>query len=113
MVRNKCSIFFYLAIPVLGWDVTIFNLTSTSFTLQWAKLNTVSNQSAKFYLVEVKGIQGTIMTVEVVPGNATTTVIKRLSPSTNYRVSVIGVDSMGQPYKSLENVTNTKKGRIR
>ncbi|XP_078366044.1 MAM and LDL-receptor class A domain-containing protein 1-like [Oculina patagonica] len=98
------------ALSILGWDATIFNLTSTSFTLQWRNLNeTVANQSAKFYIVEVKSIQGTILTVDVVPGNATTTVIRRLSPSTKYRVGVFGVDSTGQSYKSLENVTTTKK----
>ncbi len=53
------------------------------------------------------------MTVDVVPGNATTTVIRRLSPSTKYRVGVFGVDSTGQSYRSLENVTTTKKGRRR
>ncbi|KAL9986055.1 hypothetical protein ACROYT_G000121 [Oculina patagonica] len=97
------------ALPVLGWNVTIFNLTSTSFTLQWTKLNTVVNQSAKVYLVEVKSIQGIILAVETVPENTTTTVIKGLSPSTKYRVGVFGVDNIGQPYKSLESVPTTNK----
>ena len=55
-------------------------------------------------------MQGTILTVGIVPGNATTTVIEMLSPSTRYRVRVFGVDGIGQPYKSLENVTTTEKG---
>ncbi|KAL9986057.1 hypothetical protein ACROYT_G000123 [Oculina patagonica] len=98
------------AILVSGWNLTIFNQTSTSFTLQWTKLNeTFANQCAQFYLVEVKSIQGIILTVETVPGNAATTVIERLSPSTNYRVTVFGVDDTGQPHKSLENVTTTKE----
>ena len=51
------------------------------------------------------------MTAETVPGNTTNAVIKGLRPSTKYRVTVFGVDRIGLPYKSLESVTTTKKGR--
>jgi hypothetical protein len=95
---------------VSGWNATIMNHTSSSFKLLWTKLYTVANLYAKFYIIEVKSIQGTILAVETVPGNATSTVIKGLRPSTKYRVSVFGVDSGGQPYKSLESVTTTKEG---
>ena len=95
---------------VSGWNPTILNLTSSSFNLQWTKLYTVVHQHAKFYIIEVKSIQGTILDVETVPGNATSTVIKGLRPSTKYRVGVFGIDSVGQPYKSLETVTTTKEG---
>lgn len=94
----------------MGWNVTIFNITSTSFTLQWTKLNTIVNQDAKFYLVEIKSIQGTILTLETVLGNATTKLMEGMRPSTKYRVGVFGIDGTGQPYKSLESVTTTNKG---
>jgi len=99
------------AIPVPGWNVTIFNLTSTNFNLQWTKLYTVVNQYAKFYIIEVKSVQGTVLALETVPGNNTSTVIKGLRPSSKYRVGVFGIDSVGQPYKSLESITTTKEGR--
>ena len=99
--------FIYLAIPVWGWNVTILNITPNSLTLQWTKLNTVVNHYATFYIVEVKSTQGTILTVVTTPKNVTTKVIKRLSPSKKYRVSVFGVDGIGQPYKSLEGVATT------
>ena len=102
----------YLAILVFRWNVTIFNLTSTSFTLQWSKLNTDDNHDAKFYIVEVKSTQGIILMVDTVPGNTTNTVMKGLRPSTKYRVSVFGVDGIGQPYRSLESVTTTYKGTV-
>ena len=100
-----------LAIPVLGWNVTILNLTSTNSNLQWTKLFTVVNQYAKFYIVEVKSVQGTVLNVLTISGNITSTVIKGLKPSTAYRVGVFGIDSVGQPYKSLESVTITKEGK--
>ena len=101
----------FLAVPVLGWNVSIFNLTSTSFNLQWTKLYSVVNQYANFYIIEVKNVQGTVLTLEAVSGNITNTVIKELKPSSKYRVGVFGIDSVGQPYKSLESVATTKEGK--
>ena len=96
---------------VSGWNVTVFNLSSTSFNVHWTKLDKVVNRFAKFYIIEIKSFQGTILTVETVPGNATSTVIKGLGPSTKYRVVVFGIDSIGQPYKSLETTITTTTGR--
>ena len=101
----------FLAIPLLGWNVSIFNLTSTNVHLQWTKLYSVVNQYAKFYITEVKSVQGTVLTLETVPGYATSMVIKGLEPSSKYRVGVFGIDSVGQPYKSLESVFTTKEGK--
>ena len=72
-------------------------------------LDTVVNHHAEFYIVEVKSMQGTILTAETVTQNATSAVIKGLWPSTMYLVSVFGIDSVGQSYKSLD--TTAKKGR--
>ena len=55
-------------------------------------------------------MQGSIFTAETVSGNATSAVIKGLWPSTMYRVSVFGVDSIGQAYKSPESVITTTEG---
>ena len=101
----------FLALPLLGWNVTVFNLTSTSFNLQWTALFTVVNKYAKFYIIEVKSVQGTVITLETVPGHTTSTLIKGLKPSSKYHVGVFGINSVGQPYKSLERVTTTKEGR--
>ena len=101
----------FIAIPVLGWNATILNVTSSYFNLQWTRLYTVVSQHANFYIIEVKSVQGTVLTLETVPGDTTSTVIKGLKPSSKYRVGVFGIGSTGQPYKSLESVTTTKEGR--
>ena len=72
-------------------------------------LDIVVNHHAEFYIVEVKNMQGTILTAETVSQNATSAAINGLWPSTMYLVGVFGIDSVGQPYKSLE--TATKEGR--
>ena len=91
--------------------MSIFNLTSTSFNLRWTKLYSAVNQYANFYIIEVKNVQGTVLTIEAVSGNITNTVIKELKPSSKYNVGVFGIDSVGQPYKSLESVATTKEGK--
>lgn len=90
--------------------MTTKDITSTGFTLEWEKLNTVNNQSAKFYIVEVKCIQGNTLTVEILPGDSTRKVIKGLRPSTKYRVCVFGVNGNGQTFRSTESATLTNKG---
>ena len=91
---------------VSGWNVTILNAAYNNFTLQWTKLD------KSFYVIEVKSIKGTLLGIETVPGNVTTTNIKGMSPSTKYRVVIYGVDGIGQPYKSLESVVATDKGMV-
>lgn len=55
---------------------------------------------------------GLPLDVHTVPGNTTTSVIKRLKPSTKYRVVVFGVDKNGTPYKSLQSILTTSKGML-
>ncbi len=100
----------FLAIPVFGWNVTILQTDSTSFTLQWTSLDANVNHSAKFYIIEVKSNHGILLAMETVPGNSTFTDFKRLRPSTKYHVAVYGVDETGQPYKSLDSHVTTNEG---
>ncbi|KAL9953476.1 hypothetical protein ACROYT_G040898 [Oculina patagonica] len=99
----------FLAIPVFGWNVTILQTDSTSFTLQWTSLDANVNHSAKFYIIEVKSNHGILLAMETVPGNSTFTDFKRLRPSTKYHVAVYGVDETGQPYKSLDSHVTTNE----
>ena len=57
-------------------------------------------------------MDGLPLDVHTVPGNTTTSVIKRLKPSTKYRVVVFGVDKNGMPYKSLQSILTTLNGML-
>ena len=100
----------FLAIQVIEWNVTILQPNSSSITLQWTRLDANVNHSAKFYIIEIKNIQGILLTLETIPGNTTSTEVKLLRHSTKYRVAVYGGDETGQLYKSLESVVNTTEG---
>lgn len=109
-ILKQNIIFYYIAVLVSGWNITVLNHGSTSATLQWTSLDANVNHQATFYIIEVKSMEGVLLAVETVPGNATTSIIKRLRPSTKYHVGVFGVDDTGQPYKSLESIITTTKG---
>jgi len=103
-------LFFRLAILVSGWNVTIVNPLSTSFTLQWSSLRRNINRLATFYIVLIKSSTGNLLAVEIVPGNSSTITIEGLRPSTQYRAGVYGIDDVGQAYKGVDSLTSTTNG---
>lgn len=104
--------FSFVAVIVSGWNLSISNSDSFGATLQWTSLDAEVNHQANFYIIEVKSMDGLPLDVHTVPGNTTTSVIKRLKPSTKYRVVVFGVDKNGTPYKSLQSILTTSKGML-
>ncbi|PFX28263.1 Transmembrane protease serine 5 [Stylophora pistillata] len=97
------------AVVVSGWNISVSNPDSSGATLQWTSLDANVNHQANFYIIEVKSLDGFPLDVHTVPGNTTTSVIKRLKPSTKYRVVVYGVDTKGQPYMSSHSFLTTSK----
>ncbi|XP_022786238.1 uncharacterized protein LOC111326491 isoform X2 [Stylophora pistillata] len=97
------------AVVVSGWNISVSNLDSSGATLQWTSLDANVKHQANFYIIEVKSMDGVPLDVHTVPGNTTMSVIKRLKPSTKYRVVVYGVDNNGQPYTSSQSILSTPK----
>ena len=108
--RVNIVLFFRSAILVPGWNVTIVNPLSTSFTLQWSSLRRNINRFATFYIVLIKSSTGDLLAVEIVTGNSSTITVKGLRPSTQYRAGVYGIDDVGQAYKGVESLTSTTNG---
>ena len=90
-----------------GWNVTVLNPFGTGFTLQWTQLPANINRVARFYIILVKTIQGSILNVETVPESISILTINGQRPSTKYRVVVYGVDDAGELYKSEERFAST------
>ena len=58
----------------------------------------------------VKSTNGSILNGNIVPGNTTSDVFYGLTPYTEYRLSVVGVDAIRRTYKSAEGTSWTDEG---
>ena len=119
MVKDAKSInlysfylYFFSALPLSGWNVTVLMSSYFGFSIQWSSLRTNVGQTARFYLILINSPAGNLLAVETVPGSATTKDITGLRPSTRYRIGVYGIDETGQAYKSSENLVSTPHGKL-
>ena len=96
---------------VSGWNVTVLDAVATSLTLQWTSLYTETNRVASFYLILIKGTEGSALAVEIVSGSILIVTVNGLKPSARYRVGIYGIDGVGQSYKSQESLASTTKGK--
>ena len=119
MVKDAKSInlysfylYFFSALPLSGWNVTVLMSSYFDFSIQWSSLRTNIDRTALFYLILIKSPAGNLLAVETVPGSATTKDITGLRPSTRYRIGVYGIDETGKAYKSSENLVSTTHGKL-
>ena len=119
MVKDAKSInlysfylYFFSALPLSGWNVTVLMSSYFGFSIQWSSLRTNVGQTARFYLILINSPAGNLLAVETVPGSATTKDITGLRPSTRYRIGVYGIDETGKAYKSSENLVSTTHGKL-
>ena len=119
MVKDAKSInlysfylYFFSALPLSGWNVTVLMSSYFGFSIQWSSLRTNVGRTARFYLILINSPAGNLLAVETVPGSATTKDITGLRPSTRYRIGVYGIDETGKAYKSSENLVSTTHGKL-
>ena len=99
--------FWYLAQMLFGWNLTVENITFSSILIRWTNLTNVLNRKVRHYVVFLNRRNNTVTLHQVVNGDQLTTEINGLTYSTNYSVEVVGVDTMGKPYKTPSEVTMT------
>ena len=119
MVKDAKSInlysfylYFFSALPLSGWNVTVLMSSYFGFSIQWSSLRTNVGRTTRFYLILINSPAGNLLAVETVPGSATTKDITGLRPSTRYRIGVYGIDETGKAYKSSENLVSTTHGKL-
>ena len=90
------------------------NTTSSSVSIRWTNLTNVLDRKVGHYVVFVNRRNNSVSLHQVVDGDQLTTEIKGLNFSTNYRVQVVGVDTIGQPHRtpSANIMTKSCKGVI-
>ena len=99
--------FWYLAQMLFGWNLTVENITFSSILIRWTNLTNVLNRKVRHYVVFLNRRNNTVTLHQVVDGDQLTTEINGLTYSTNYSVEVVGVDTMGKPYKTPSEATMT------
>lgn len=101
------------ALLVPNWNVTVENTTRYSIIIKWQNLTPVINKLVLHYIVQIRSKNGSdVLNAMVVNGSKTHVNIAGLSPYTEYPVTVIGVASDGQPYKSSNVTALTEEGGI-
>ncbi|KAL9953500.1 hypothetical protein ACROYT_G040923 [Oculina patagonica] len=99
------------ALLIAHWNVTVGHTTRTSITIHWQDLTPVINKQVLHYIGLIRNRNGSdVLNAMVVHGNATYANIAGLSTYTEYQVSVVGVSSDGQPYKSSNFTAWTEEG---
>ena len=76
----------------------------------WQNLQTLAGQEISHYFIVVKNSYGNGVNGYIVPGNTTSHVLSGLSPYTEYRLSVVGVNFRGNAYNSTERTAWTDEG---
>ena len=92
---------------LFGWNLTVENTTFSSILIRWTNLTDVLNRKVGHYIVFLNRRNNTVTLHQVVNGDQLTTEINRLTHSTNYSVEVVGIDTMGKPYKTPSEATKT------
>ena len=104
---NFFILFSYLAQMLFGWNLTVENTTFSSILIRWTNLTNVFNRKVRHYIVFLNRRNNSVTLHQIVSGDQLTTEIKGLTHSTNYSVEVVGIDTMGKPYKTPSEATKT------
>ena len=98
---------------LFGWNLTVENTTFSSILIRWTNLTNVLNRKVRHYIVFLNRINNSVTLHQIVSGDRSTTEINGLTHSTNYSVEVVGIDTVGKPYKTPSEATmttNRKRG---
>ena len=96
-----------------GWNLTISNETSLSFSVQWTNLTALLGSQVEHFIVLLKWNRNNDSNVfhKIVNGRESRTEMTGLLSSSQYTVEVFGTDKMGRPYKTLEVRARTLNGK--
>ena len=92
----------FLALPVANWSASSDNKTTTSIRVSWQNLASLLDQKILHYIAVVTSTNGSIENGNIVPENTTYDVFYGLTPYTEYRLIVVGVNDIRKTYKSTE-----------
>ena len=96
-----------------GWNLTITNEMSSSFSVQWTNLTALLGSQVQHFIVLLKTSKNNVSNVvhKIEHGRQGKTEMTGLLSSVQYTVEVFGIDKMGQPYRSTEVQARTLTGK--
>ena len=92
----------FLAFPLANWSISFDNATKTSILFSWQNLQTLVGQQISHYFIVIENSNGSGLNEYIVSGNTTSHVFSGLTVYTEYRLSVVGVNYIGNAYNSTE-----------
>ena len=101
---------FFLAFPLLGWNVTYENKTSSSLQLRWMDINNWLNGGLRFFVVIANSSHNNVPVRRLLPPNITSAEITGLDPYREYNVRVVAIDGYGSPFQSTVLQAKTDEG---
>ena len=95
------------------WNLTISNETYSSLSVQWTNLTALLGGQVEHFIVLLKlnKNNNSIVAHKIVNGREEKTEMTGLWSSSQYIVEVFGIDTMGQPYRTLEVQVRTLTGK--
>ena len=101
---------FFLAFPLLGWNVTYENKTSNGIQLRWMDINNWLNGGVRFFVVTANSSHNNVPVRKLLPPNITSSEITGLDPYREYNMSVMAIDGYGSPFRSAVLQAKTNEG---
>ena len=111
--RSTCNLMdelFFLAFPLLGWNVTYENKTSNGIQLRWMDINNWLNGGVRFFVVIANSSHNNVPVRKLLPPNITSSEITGLDPYREYNMSVMAIDGYGSPFRSAVLQAKTNEG---
>ena len=102
----------FLAFQLTNWSVSFDNATTTSIRFSWQNLQSLAGQQISHYFIVVQASYGGRLNEYIVSGNTTSHVLSGLSAWREYRLSIVGVNYMGNAYNSTKNTAWTDEGSM-
>ena len=100
----------FLAFPLLGWNVTYENKTSSSLQLRWMDISNWLSGGVRFFVVIANSRYNNVPIRKLVPPNITSAEITGLDPYREYNMSVMAIDGYGSPFRSAVLQAKTNEG---
>ena len=93
-----------------GWSVTVVSKTAKAIGISWSSPASLLNGGIRFYVALAREINSSSGPIGEILAENMTSEIENLDEYTEYKVTVVAVDSDGLPFKSADVLVMTDEG---